>query len=222
MSKNSRIPELKQILGSLIFGAPHPMTLNDMRRNLVDVAKEHGENAAAFADVKPADIRDALTQIKAEIEEYRPGFHLVEVAGGYRFQTDDACGPWLRHLLNAGKPHRLSHPALETLAIIAYRQPVTRAEIEAVRGVNVDHIVRLLAEMQLIRIVGRSNLPGRPMLYGTTRMFLEHFGIGDLKDLPGIEELARIDFKHANMQDKGKTTEENGKSRISDEAGKTT
>jgi segregation and condensation protein B len=98
-------------------------------------------------------------------------------------------------MLDVGKPTKLSRPALETLAIIAYRQPISRAEMEGVRGVTVDHVLRMLMEMQLIKIVGRSELPGRPMLYGTTQLFLEHFGLKDIKQLPGIEELARMEVQ---------------------------
>ena len=119
--------------------------------------------------------------------------HVIEVANGFRFENDSSCGPWLRHLLERGRPTRLSRPALETLAIIAYRQPVMRSEIEAVRGVAVDQIIRNLLEMQLIKIVGRSELPGRPWQFGTTQKFLEHFGLKNLMDLPGVEELRRME-----------------------------
>jgi segregation and condensation protein B len=183
---------LKQILGALIFGAGRVLSLAEMRRALVEVAETQGAAGAGFAKVKESDLRQALDLLNADLTGRKTGFHLAEVAGGYRLQTDVAAGPWLRHLLEI-RPSRLSRPALETLAIIAYRQPVTRSEIEAVRGVNVDHIVRNLLEMQLIRITGRSNLPGRPMLYGTTQLFLDHFGLKDVKDLPGVEQLCRIE-----------------------------
>lgn len=198
MSPDESIPELKQILGSLIFGSRHPLGVQEMRKNLVEVAKSYGKHAAAFSAVKPADIRAALAELQSDVEKSAVGFHLSEIAGSYTFQSDDRSGPWLRHLLEADKPHRLSRPALETLAIIAYRQPITRGEIEDVRGVSVDHIVRVLMEVQLVRIVGRSKLPGRPMLYGTTKKFLEHFGLADVKHLPGIEELARREMNQAS------------------------
>ena len=113
---------------------------------------------------------------------------LAEVAEGYRIQSDHTCGKWLMHLLNH-KPTRLSRPGLETLAIIAYRQPMTRAEMEGIRGVSVDHVIKLLMEIQLIRLVGRSELPGRPFLYGTTPAFLDHFGLKSLDDLDDVESL---------------------------------
>jgi segregation and condensation protein B len=128
-----------------------------------------------------------------DLASARLGFSIAEVANGYRLVNDASCGPWLRRLLEKGKPSRLSPPALETLAIIAYRQPCTRAEIEAVRGVEVDQMVRNLLELQLIRLVGRSELPGRPWLIGTTQKFLEHFGLNSLDDLPGVEELRRME-----------------------------
>jgi len=146
----------------------------------------HGKETAAFAAVKESDVAAVLAELGTELLQRRCGFVLKEVAGGFRFQSEPSCGKWLRHLLNT-KPTRLSHPALETLAIIAYRQPMARPDIEAIRGVNVDHIIRMLMEMQMIKIVGRSELPGRPFLYGTTQAFLDHFGLRDLRDLKDIE-----------------------------------
>jgi segregation and condensation protein B len=184
---------LKNALGAIVFAARQPMTAGAIRKVLQETAQAYGAEAAAFGSVKEAEIKKVLLELQAECAGYKLGFHLIESADGYRFQSDPAAGPWVRHMLDVGKPTRLSRPALETLAIIAYRQPIARSEIEGVRGVAVDHIIRLLMEMQLIRIVGRSELAGRPMLYGTTALFLEHFGLKDLKDLPGIEELARLE-----------------------------
>ena len=115
------------------------------------------------------------------------GFQLVCTAGAYRLQTVPSCGRYVRALLRLDKPSRLSRAALETLAIIAYRQPITRAEIEQIRGVAVDTIVKTLLDLGLIRLVGRSELPGHPFLYGTTQLFLEHFGLASLGDLNGID-----------------------------------
>ncbi len=191
MTDVNLVPELNQVLGAMLFGARQPVSVAEMRRVLLEVAETHAEAGAAFAKVGEVDIVAVLEQLKADLAERHIGLRLVEVAGGFRFQTDAGCGPWLRHLLDIGKPTRLTRPTLETLAIIAYRQPVTRAEIESVRGVAVDTIVRNLMELQLIRIVGRSPLPGRPLLLGTTQFFLEHFGLKDVKELPGIEQLCR-------------------------------
>jgi segregation and condensation protein B len=186
------MPELKQIVGSLVFGAVRPLPVRALRQCIREVAEAEGGDVAAFASVRESDVEDAVQQLADELARARCGFSLVEVAGGVRLQSDPACGRWVRHLLNADKPNRLSRPALETLAIIAYRQPVTRTDVEAIRGVNVDHMVRLLLEAQLVRIVGRSELPGRPFLYGTTQAFLEHFGLKSLKDLGDMEPLLAL------------------------------
>ena len=185
--------QLKRVLGAMLFGAKHPLTASHIRRVLLEAADVRGGEARAFIGVTEERIEESLRQIQVDCELNRLGFHLVQVANGYRFQSDPECGIWLKHLLSDQGRYRLSHPALETLAVIAYRQPVMRAEIEGVRGVNVDHLIALLLEMQLIRIVGRSELPGRPFQYGTTGYFLEHFGLKELKDLPAIEELSRRD-----------------------------
>jgi segregation and condensation protein B len=189
MPNESAVPELKQILGAIIFGSDHQLSVKEMRRCLVEVATSEGGIAAAFAGVKESDIQAALEALKIDVEKAGGGFNLSEVAGGLRFHSDPACGRWLKHLLDAGRPNRLSSPALETLAIIAYRQPVTRSEIEGVRGVNADHIMRMLMEMQLVRIVGRSELPGKPFQYGTTQTFLEHFGLKNLDELRGMDPM---------------------------------
>lgn len=185
--------ELKQVLGAIIFAARQPMTAGAVRKVLQETAEANKEDAAQHGTIKEAEIKACLKQIQSECEAQKLGVHLVESSEGFRFQSDPGGGPWVRHMLNVGKPTRLSRPALETLAIIAYRQPISRAELEGVRGVAVDHVIRMLMEMQLIKIVGRSELPGRPMLYGTTALFLEHFGLKDVKELPGITELARMD-----------------------------
>ena len=187
--------ELKQVLGAIIFAARQPLTAGTMRKILQETAQAYGEEANMFASAKESDIKAALVRLQADCETQKPGFDLVESADGFRFQSDPAGGLWVRHMLDVGKPTRLSRPALETLAIVAYRQPISRAEIEGVRGVTVDHVLRMLMEMQLIKITGRSELPGRPMLYGTTQLFLEHFGLKEIKQLPGIEELARMEMQ---------------------------
>jgi len=190
MSDSEVLPEIKQIIGAMIFAAGRPLTIPEMRKCLVEVAKEHGGAASSFSEVKNSHVKEALEELEHDLaEKHKTGFILTEVAGGYRFQSDRHCGNWLKHLLEIGRPNRLSMPALETLAIIAYRQPVSRVDIEAVRGVNVDHIMKSLLEYRLIKIAGRSDLPGRPFLYGTTQLFLEHFGLKSLKELREIEPM---------------------------------
>ena len=193
MTEKDVLPELKQIIGAMLFASKTPITVGDIRRCLEQVAEEQGGPARDFGSVSLEDIRSALEALDLALGACKAGFHVAEVANGFRLENDANCGLWLRHLLQKGRPNRLSKPALETLAIIAYRQPCTRAEIEGVRGVAVDQILRNLMDMQLIRITGRSELPGRPWMFGTTQKFLEYFGLRHVKDLPGIEELKRME-----------------------------
>lgn len=193
MSEHDVLPELKQIIGAMLFASKTPVTVGDIRRCLEQVAEAHGGPVRDFAAVTPEDIRTALEALDQALSAQKVGFHVIELANGFRLENDANCGLWLRHLLQKGRPNRLSKPALETLAIIAYRQPCTRAEIEAVRGVAVDQILRNLMDMQLIRITGRSELPGRPWMFGTAQKFLEYFGLRDVKELPGVEELRRME-----------------------------
>lgn len=193
--------ELKQVLGAILFAARHPMSAGAIRKVLQETGEANREEAGLFQSTKESEVKAALQALQADYDAALGGIHLVESAEGFRFQSDPAGGPWVRHMLNVGKPTRLSRPALETLAIIAYRQPISRAELEGVRGVAVDHVIRMLMEMQLIRIVGRSELPGRPMLYGTTALFLEHFGLKDVKELPGVTELARMDAMRKKQEE---------------------
>lgn len=140
----------------------------------------------------PAEIRKAVDEVRERLEKAGVGFGLAEVNGGYRLMSGAECGPWLRQMLSKGRATVLSRPAIETLAIVAWRQPVSRSEIESVRGVNAGHVIKALMEMQLVRIVGRSDLPGRPFLFGTTPAFLEHFGLKSLDDLEKIEDAADL------------------------------
>ncbi len=178
---SERLPELKQIVGALIFGANRPLDLNEIRACIAEVAQRDPE-VAVFVEADINRLKEALQELQGDLVRMHAGFSVHEVAGGYRLQSSAACGRWLKQLLKT-KPQRLSQPALETMAIIAYRQPISKADIESIRGVSVAHIVKGLMEMQLVRIAGRSELPGRPFLYGTTHLFLEHFGLKELKDL---------------------------------------
>ena len=131
-------------------------------------------------------VKKAIAELQEYFKNMNMGMELVEISGGYRFQTASDCGRWVRKMLNKGKPTRLARPAIETLAIIAYRQPVSRSEIEGIRGVSAGHVIKALMEMQLVRIIGRSDLPGRPFLFGTTNAFLDHFGLKSLKELESV------------------------------------
>ncbi len=195
MAKNEEpaIPmasSLQQVVGALIFGSDRAITVDEIRKNLVGTAeleKNNDETVKLFAEASPREIRDVIAGIGKELARLGLGVLLEEVGGAFRFQTDPCCGRWLRVLLKADRSNRLSQPALETLAIIAYRQPIAKSEIMSIRGVTVDHLIKSLMELHLIRIVGRSELPGRPFLYGTTPTFLEHFGLSNLQELNEID-----------------------------------
>ena len=187
------LPELKQIIGAMLFVRKEPLGVAEIRRVLTTTAERRGGITEDFAKAGEKRILEALKELGKELAAKKTGFHLAEVAGGWRLENDSSCGPWLRTMLQKGRGARLSLPALETLAIIAYRQPCVRAEIESVRGVAVDSILKNLLELQLVKVVGRSELPGRPWMFGTTQKFLEHFGLKSLEELPGTDELRRMD-----------------------------
>lgn len=193
MSDVQVLPELKQIVGALLFASKASVSVAEIRRCLEQVAEARGGATRDFAQVTDKDLRQCIADLQRQVQDQKLGFVIVEVAQGYRLENDVVSGPWLRQYLQKGRANRLSRPALETLAIIAYRQPATRGEIEAVRGVAVDQIIRNLMDLQLIKITGRSELPGRPWQFGTTQKFLEYFGLKHVQDLPGVEELRRME-----------------------------
>jgi len=191
MSEPTPIPEIREILCALLFATREPLT----PRQIVNVFKRTAETyegvEASFIEITVKDVKDALEDLKTHLEENKLGLEIVEIAGGVRLRNVTSVGPWLRELMEKGKTAKLSKPALETLSIIAYRQPIQRSQIESIRGVAADSIVRGLLEMGLVKVVGRSELPGKPWLYGTTQSFLEHFGLNSLDDLPGMVEMRR-------------------------------
>jgi segregation and condensation protein B len=167
--------ELKAILEALIFASPEPLTPKAMFKLLDTEPKE--------------DVQAALTELKQDYE--RPGgLQMVEVAGGYQIVTRPDLNDWVRRLFHERSTQRLTVQALETLAVIAYRQPITSLEINEVRGVNTSGVLNTLLERGLIKIVGRKQVVGRPFLYATTREFLIRFGLNDLTDLPKVEDMA--------------------------------
>ncbi len=182
---------LQQIVGALLFGADRPLTVEDIASCLKSVADadeaDEASDVSIFSEASPNEIKEALGNIAKDLSRMEMGFELVEINGSFRFETQPCCGRWVRNLLKIDRPSRLSRPALETLAIVAYRQPIVKSEIESIRGVMVDHMLKALMELRLVRIIGRSELPGRPFLYGTTPAFLEHFGLKSLKDLDDID-----------------------------------
>jgi segregation and condensation protein B len=150
----------------------------------------------AFKKVKPDDIAAALAQLEQDHAAAQRSYRLACVAGAWQFASQPEYSPWLRALAGEkARPPRLSQPALETLAIIAYRQPITRAEIEQIRGVSVDGVMQTLLERGLVAPVGRAEVIGRPITFGTTALFLEYFGLRNLDDLPAADELRRIETR---------------------------
>ena len=187
--------ELKLILEALLFSAQKPLSLKEVR-DVFAAAVEHAEGnetARALKKVKESELTVALEELTREHEQAQRSFRLVCVAGSWQFVTQPEYAPWLKALVgHKVRPPRLSQPALETLAIIAYRQPITRAEMEQVRGVSVDGVMQTLVERGLVEQVGRAEVVGRPMTYGTAALFLEYFGLRSLGDLPAADELRRI------------------------------
>ena len=169
--------DLKAIVEALIFASPEPVTMKTLVKLLDTEPKE--------------DIVAALEELKTDYQT-RNGLMLVEVAGGYQIVTRPELHEWVRRLFHERTTQKLSVASLETLAVIAYKQPVTLPEIIALRGVKSGGVVKTLLEKRLIRITGRKEVVGRPMLYGTTKQFLLHFGLKDLGELPRIEEFAEV------------------------------
>jgi len=169
--------DIKSIIESLLFVADGPLTIQRLGEVLEGVGK--------------ADLRSTLDELQAELENNRRGVRLVEVAGGYQLRTPKVNADWIKKFLG-GRPARMGRATLETLAIIAYRQPITRAEIEAIRGVDVDGVINTLLDRNLIRAVARKDVPGRPFLYGTTPEFLQLFNLKDLNHLPTLKEMEEI------------------------------
>ena len=180
---------LARIIEALLFSAQKPLSTKEMVDVLHDAGAEDEFSPNDFAKVRQADVAAAIEQLKVEYIQHEHGFQLVEKADGWQLASDPKYAQWVRGLFPAPKPARLSSPALETLAIIAYRQPITRADVEAVRGVTIDGVLQTLMERGLVKISGRAEIPGRPLLYETTEFFLDHFGLRNLDELPNVEEL---------------------------------
>ena len=186
--------ELKSVIEALLFTSQKPLTPREVREILANAAdKAEEEEPKRFKKTKDEEIENALTELEREHAQAGRSYYLACVAGSWQFVTRPDYMPWLRSLFGVkSRPPRLSQPALETLAIVAYRQPITRAEIEQVRGVAVDGVVATLLERGLIENAGRAEVVGRPMTYATTNLFLEYFGLRNLEELPAADELRRI------------------------------
>jgi segregation and condensation protein B len=172
------VRELKAILEAVLFVSPEPVPVARLMSIVGAVSK--------------AEVVQALDILEHDLDQEGRGIQLVQVAGGYRLVTKQEYGPWLKRMDKAKAAQKLSRSALESLAIIAYKQPLVRAEIEEIRGVETSGVLRTLCERKLVRIVGRKDVPGRPIMYGTTKFFLEHFGLQDLTQLPPLREFKEL------------------------------
>jgi segregation and condensation protein B len=180
---------LARVIEALLFSAQKPLSTKEIVDLLHNAGAEDEFSPNEFAKIKQAEVAGAVEQLKVEYIQHEHGFQLVEKAEGWQLTSDPKYAQWVRGLFPAPKPARLSSPALETLAIIAYRQPITRADVEAVRGVTIDGVLQTLMERGLVKISGRAEIPGRPLLYETTEFFLDHFGLRNLDELPNVTEL---------------------------------
>ena len=185
---------LEKIIEALLFSAQKPLSTREITAAIKGAEDDLATGSNEFSRVREAEVAAALEQLKVEYIEQQRAFQLIEKAEGWRLATDPRYAQWVRQLFPAAKPARLSAPALETLAIIAYRQPITRADVEAVRGVNIDGVLQTLMERGLVKIAGRAEIPGRPLVYETTQFFLDHFGLRSLDELPNVEELRKRDL----------------------------
>jgi segregation and condensation protein B len=182
--------ELKNIIEALIFASDEPMTVRFIRSIVDDVNKDLPPEQQLVLNAEI--IRKAVGDLNRGYGRLGSGFRIIEVAGGFVYATLEQFASWVGKLAKERARRRLSPTAVETLAIIAYKQPITKSEVEFIRGVNVDYIINALLEKDLIQITGRQNSPGRPLLYGTTQKFLEHFGLNELTDLPKPREIAEL------------------------------
>jgi len=163
----------KALLESILFISGTPLNLKDLKK---------------ITEFSTGEIGFLINELMAEYRDRKGGILLVEVAEGYQMVSNPEYAPWIKKLKSA-TPQKLSTAALETLSIVAYRQPITKAELEQLRGVNSDGVIKSLLEKRFIRIVGKKEVPGRPLIYGTTREFLQHFGLKDLSELPTMRDL---------------------------------
>jgi len=181
MSENN----VKSVLEALLFSSEKPLTLEQLK--------------FALDNLETTEIRKTLEELRAEYESANRGLRIIEIAGGFQMITAPDYAIFLRKLHKDRKVERLSRQALETLAIIAYKQPVTRFEIESLRNVNIDGVVKSLLDKDIIRIAGRRKAPGRPFVFGTTKKFLEHFGLKSLEELPKMEDFSKLPQAAENL-----------------------
>lgn len=198
------VPRLSHVIEAILFASQKAVTSKELATHLKSAAAaEPTSVATAFAKIKESDIRDALSELQSEVAASGRAYQVRETATGWLLSSAPGYAPWLRALYPEAKPTRLSPSALETLAIISYRQPITRADMEAVRGVSVDGVMQTLLDRGLVKIAGRAEVPGRPLLYATTQYFLDHFGLRNLDELPNASELRHIPLPKASPEADG-------------------
>ena len=212
--------ELATIVEALIFAAQDGIRTAEIVKAIQSAiagakkdeteASTEADRMAAIGEVTEQTVTTAIETLSTRYEEQGHAFVLLERADGWRVFTNPSFSVWVRELFPGKKPSRLSPPALETLAIIAYRQPITKAGVEAVRGVSVDGVLQTLLDRNILRIAGRADLPGRPLLYETTDLFLEHFGIKSIDELPNAAELRAVKLPQPDSEipDAGSETAE--------------
>jgi len=178
---------LKNLIEALVFAAKEPLTFRQMK----DIYEGEGPQAY-LRQLDPDEVEAAINELNGEYERAEKAYRIVRIAGGFQFATMSAYADWIGRLYKEQGRRKLSQTGIESLAIIAYKQPVTKADIESIRGVNCDYVLKTLLEKELVTVVGRAHAPGRPLLYGTTREFLKHFGLNEVTDLPRPREIEEI------------------------------
>ena len=176
------VVQAKRIIEALLFVSGQPVSLKRLKEIIEDLPA--APTASGQAGLDPRTLRQLISQLSEEYAQAQRAIRIQEVADGFQLVTDPALSPWVKRALALPREELVSKAAMETLAIIAYRQPITKAEVELIRGVDVTATLETLLERQFVRVAGRKDTPGRPLLYGTTAEFLRHFGLKSLEDLP--------------------------------------
>lgn len=183
MERHERAP----VIEAMLFASDEPLTIPALRK--------------VVEDLSPAELREVLEQLRAEYDEAGRGVSLMEVAGGFILVTRESCAPWVERLMKGKRKVRLSRAAIETVAVIAYKQPITRSEVERIRGVDAGGVLATLLERDLVMIKGRAPGPGQPLLYGTTQEFLNYFGLSRISDLPRLDEISALAARNPAWSD---------------------
>ena len=217
----------RRIIEALIFASDEPLSILDLRGLLGEdtsasgapaaAPEGMGPDAAAPANLGAEEIRKIIDSVNEEYSASHRAFRIIEIAGGFQFSTLPEFAQWLGRLFREHARRRLSQSALETLSIVSYKQPVSKPEIEAIRGVNADYVLKTLLEKNLVTIIGRASTPGRPLLYGTTQEFLRRFGLRDLDDLPKPREINELFTDDEDVRQRVMRELRDGETEVGDE-----